>query len=185
MGLPNIPPLTPAVKRLFLRLGRGTRKITGKGVCVFGLNYTSSAVHAAEVIGKDGMPVEYGYRYDPADISTIALYLEECFIDYISAKELRLPDGTLKPTSLWELNMAKSLARGRAKNTEDWLAYLNEAERLGKKRKSERDAVRRRLKNGTNQERENEFSESPEEELEGVSLEDDEYHTQLLADFES
>ena len=50
-------------------------------------------------------------RYDPADVSKIALFREDEWIDDIGAKELRLPDGSHKLTSLWEVETAKFLAR--------------------------------------------------------------------------
>jgi hypothetical protein len=184
-GWPQIPPLTPSVKRLFLRMNHDTRQINGKGISAFGLNYSSSALDAAEIIGRDGQAVQYSFRYDPSDISRLALFREDHWVGDIFARELKLPDGTVKPTSLWELRLAKAIAKARQSDTHDWLAYLNTAERLGKKRKAERDKVRRTVKNMTKIEEEEVYLEQSEDELEEIPLNDDEYQTKLLVDFES
>lgn len=185
VGWPQVPPLTPAVKRLFLRMSHDTRQISAKGISAFGLNYSSSALDAAEIVGRDGLAVQYSFRYDPNDISRLALFREDHWVGDVLAKELRLPDGTVKPTSLWELKLAKALAKAQHGDTQDWLAYLNKAEELGKKRKAERDKVRKAMKNVAKGEEEEIYLEQREEELDGLLLDDEEYQTKLLADFES
>lgn len=90
-------------------------------------------ISTLDQIGKKGQKVEYGIRYDPADISTISIYHEDVWKDDLEAKELRLPDGSLKRTSQWELNMAKALAEKNDGCREDWLSYLNDAEELKEK----------------------------------------------------
>lgn len=185
MGWPDVPPLSPSVRRLFLRLWPDTRTITEKGICAFGMHYASAALGAAPVLDRHSQKVQYSFRYNPADISTIALFQEERWIGDISSKELRRTDGTLKPTSLWELNMAKDLAKDARGKTEDWLSYLNAAEQLGKMRKGERDKVRRKLKQGLQEDEENVYAKLDAEEADGMELEDDAYQTRLLADFGS
>jgi putative transposase len=185
MGWPDVPPLTPSVRRLFLRMWPDTRTITEKGVCAFGMHYSSPALGAATIVDRQGQKVQYSFRYNPADISTIALFQEERWIGDISAKELRRPDGTLKPTSLWELNMAKDLAKDARGKTEDWVSYLNAAEQLKKLRQGERDKVRRKLKQNLQEEGENASIARDKHDVEELELEDDEYQTRLLADFGS
>ena len=183
MGWPDVPPLTPSVRRLFLRMWPDTRTITEKGICAFGMHYSSPALGAASIIDRQGQKVQYSFRYNPADISTIALFQEERWIGDISAKELRRPDGTLKPTSLWELNMAKDLAKDAGGEKEDWVSYLNAAEQLKKLRKGERDKVMRKLKQNLQEEGESASIARVKHDVEELELEDDEYQTRLLADF--
>lgn len=185
MGWPDVPPLTPSVRRLFLRMWPETRTITEKGICAFGMHYASAALGAASVVDRHNQKLQYSFRYDPADISTIALFQEERWIGDISAKELRRPDGTLKPTSLWELNMAKDLAKDARGKTEDWLSYLNAAEQLKKLRKGEQDKARRKLKQNLREEGENADAGREERDAGELGLDDDEYNTRLLADFGS
>lgn len=137
-GFPLVPPLTEKVKRQFLHMVPSTRQITAKGICVFGMHYTSPVVNEADKIGMDSQPIEYSIRYDPANISKIALFREDEWIDDIGAKELRLPDGSYKVTSLWEVETAKSLAKDENGDTRDWLAYVNRADELAKRRRSEK-----------------------------------------------
>ena len=143
IGLPDIPTLTPSMRRLFLRQAPDTRPITDKGVCYFSMHYTSDKLGTIAQIDKDDQKIEYGIRYDPADISTISIWDEDVFIDDLEAKELRLPDGSLKRTSVWEVKMAKALAKKNDGCKEDWLSYLNDAQELEKKRKAERERIRR------------------------------------------
>src|SRR5260370_37460269 len=107
------------------------------------MHYTSDTLGTLDQIGKKGQKVEYGIRYDPADISTISIYHEDVWKDEPEAKELRLPDGSLKRTSQWELNRAKALAAKNDGRRDYWLSYLNDAEELEQRRSAERDRVRR------------------------------------------
>ncbi len=150
MGFPIVPTLTDEIMRQFLHLIPETRQITEKGICVFGMQYTSPVVAKAERIGKDKKPIQYSLRYDPADISKIAMFKEDHWLDDIGAKELLLPDGSYKPTSLWEVQTAKILAKDANGDTRDWLAYVNKAEELEKRRMSEKRRRQRELQKGAN-----------------------------------
>ena len=149
-GLPIVPRLTDEIKRQFLHLIPEKRKITEKGICVFGMQYTSPVVASADRIGMDKKPILYSLRYDPADISKIALFREAHWLDDIGAKELLLPDGSYKPTSLWEIQTAKALAKDANGDTRDWLAYVNKAEELEKRRMSEKRRRLREIQKGAN-----------------------------------
>jgi transposase InsO family protein len=191
IGLPVIPKLDPSVRRLFLREAPDTRKITGKGVCYFGMHYISDTIGSLDTIDKksqtdkESQKIEYGIRYDPADISTISIYHEEVWKDDLEAKELRLPDGSLKRTSQWELNMAKALAKKNDGCREDWLSYLDDAEELKKRRRAERDRIRRQQKRLAQQGMAEDESVNSEESVEDLPADDDAYLTKLLADFQS
>jgi len=185
IGLPTIPKLSPQVRRLFLREATDTRKITEKGICIFGMHYISEALDTANTVEKSGPDVEYGIRYDQADLSTISIYDGAVFKGELQAKELRLPDGSLKRTSEWELKMAKALAKKNDGSREDWLSYLNDAQELEKKRRAERDRIRRRHKRMAQEEREEGELEKIEERVEDPPFDDDEFLTAQLADFQS
>src|SRR5581483_10873787 len=117
---------------------------------VFGMQYTSPVMAKVERIGMDKNPIQYSLRYDPADISKIAMFREDHWLDDIGAKELLLPDGSHKPTSLWEVQAAKILAKDANGDTRDWLAYVNKAEELGKRRMSEKRRRQREIQKGVN-----------------------------------
>lgn len=185
IGLPDIPALTPGVRRLFLRQAPDTRKITEKGVCYFGMHYTSDRLWTVAQVDQDNQKIEYGIRYDPADISTISIWDGDVWKDDLEAKELRLPDGSLKQTSEWELKMAKALAIKHDGGKEDWLSYLNDAEELEKKRKVERDRIRRQKKRSSQEERGDDERAKIEENVEDMLSDDDEFLTKQLAVFQS
>ncbi len=148
MGFPIVPTLTDEIRRRFLHLIPETRQITEKGICVFGMQYTSSAVARAERIGMDSKPIQYSLRYDPTDISKIAMFREDRWLDDIGAKELLLPDGSYKPTSLWEVQTAKVLAKDANGVTRDWLAFVNKAEELEKRRMAEKRRRQKEIQKG-------------------------------------
>ena len=183
-NIPIVPPRSPEMQRLFLRMHHDTRQISAKGVSAFDMHYTSAALDSALKLDKEDQPVQYSFRYNPEDISTIVLYQQDEYIGDLEAKELRRPDGSLRPTSLWTLKMAKSLAKAN-KSEEDWLGYLNEAQQLEKKRRSEQRQIQREAKRLTSDVSEFEETIDSEEELDTLSLDDDEYQTHLLASFES
>jgi len=151
MGIPIVPPLTDEVRRHFLHLIPETRPITEKGICVFGMQYTSEKAAKADKIGMDGKAILYSLRYDPADISNIALFRGAQWIDDIGSKELLLPNNSYKPTSLWEVHTAKKLAKDANGDTRDWLAYVNKAEELEKRRMAEKRRRQREIQKGVDE----------------------------------
>lgn len=185
IGLPDIPKLTPSVRRLFLRQTPDTRPITDKGVCYFSMHYTSDQLGTIPKVDKDNQKIEYSICYDPADISTISIWDEDVFKGDLEAKQLRLPDGSLKRTSEWEVKMAKALANKHDGSREDWLSYLNDAEELEKKRKAERDRIRRQRKLLAQDERDEDERAKIEENVEDIPSEDDDFLTKQLAVFQS
>ncbi len=115
----------------------------------------------------------------------ILVYDQDDWKDDLEAKELRRPDGSLKRTSLWELNMAKALAEKNDGSREDWLSYLNDAEALEKQRNGERDRIRRQQKRLAQKEMGENDLVNIEEHVEDISADEDEYLTKLLVDFAS
>ncbi len=81
--------------------------------------------------------------------------------------------------------MAKVLAKKNDGSREDWLSYLNDAEELEKKRKAERERIRRHRMRLAQEEQGDDEHSRIEEIVEDISLNDDEYLTNLLADFNS
>ena len=155
------------------------------------MHYTSDTLSTLDTIdmksqededGKKSQKVKYGIRYDPADISTISIYHEDVWKDDLEAKELRLPDGSLKRTSQWELRLAKALAEKNDGSREDWLSYLNDAEELKKRRRAERDRIRRQQKRLAQDGMEDDASVKIEDSVEDLPADDDAYLTKLLAD---
>ena len=183
-NIPIVPSRSPEMQRLFLRMYHDTRQISEKGISAFDMHYTSADLNSASKFDKEYKPIQYSFRFNPEDISTIVLYQEDEYIGELEAKELRRPDGSLRPTSLWTLKMAKSLAKVN-KSEDDWLGYLNEAQQLEKKRRSEQRQIQREAKKLTSDVSEFEETIDSEEELDTLSLDDDEYQTHLLASFES
>ncbi len=184
-GLPLVPPLDGEMQRLFWRKSHDTRKQTTKGISVFGMNYISLESKPIETKGRDGQKIEYSYRYEPSDISTIALFRGGHFVCDVSAKELLLPDSSLKPTSLWEVEMAKGIAKGINGDTQDWLAYVNRAEELRKRRLAEKRRIQRKLRVRVDAQALNSDSETNSAGAEVVSTGEYDDYTELLADFQS
>jgi len=146
LGYPLVPPLTTALERSFWRMSTETRIITSKGIGVFGLHYWSPELNSAQRVGRDGQLLRYHFSYNPADISSIALFRNEQWVGDLYAKELRQPDGSTRMLSLWEHRMAKGLARARGEDPHDWLNYISEMDELTKKRQSEKKKAQRTAK---------------------------------------
>jgi len=184
-GFPLVPPLDEEMQRLFWRKSHDTRKQTTKGISVFGMNYISLESKPIETKGRDGQKIEYSYRYDPADISTIALFREGHFVCDVSAKELLLPDSSLKMTSLWEVEMAKDIAKGINGDTRDWLAYVNRAKELRKRRLAEKRRIQRKLRVGVDVEASDDDALASLQNTEISSTGEYDDYTELLAEFQS
>jgi hypothetical protein len=143
LGLPMVPPLTPAVERLFWRMSSETRVINHEGVCAFGLHYWSPELTGLQRVGQDGRVLPYNFSYEPADISRLALFRDGHWLMDVSAKELRLADGSRLPVSLWERKIARILARHDGKSSRDWLAYIHNIDELTQRRLAEKKKARR------------------------------------------
>ena len=100
--------------------------------------------------------------------------------------------GTPRPTSLWERELAKQLARNDGGESKDWLHYLNESHALHKQCTREKRILQRKRKEQAFTSVEE--SSTPEEAcLQGpspdvLSLKTEQYndaYTEYLAEFES
>jgi Mu transposase, C-terminal len=150
---PAVPPLTEEVKRYFWREYNGTRRILGKGINLFNLHYWSPKLGTTKAPkAEGGKRVQYTIRYDPSDISRVALFRDKLYIDDIKAKELRLGNNEYRSVSQWERELSKDLARSEGQALRDWVEYLNRIRSLNETRTAEKKAAQRvakRLKSKT------------------------------------
>ncbi len=149
---PAVPPLTEEVKRHFWREYNGTREILGKGIGLFNLHYWSPKLGTTKAPKAErGKRVQYTIRYNPSDISSVALYRDNRYIDDIKAKELRLGNNEYRSVSLWERKLSKDLACSEGQASRDWVEYLNRIRGLNETRTAEKKAAQRiakKLKTG-------------------------------------
>src|SRR5229473_2415649 len=135
---PPIPFPSIDVERLFWRLHHQTREKNQKGVSLFGMHYWSVGLSKVPAKDINDRRVKFGIRYDPSDISRLAIFRNGKFVCDVHAKELRLANNEYKKVSRWECEMAKDLARKDGKPARDWVAYLNGLRDLFEKRKAEK-----------------------------------------------
>ena len=144
-GFPLVPPLTPGMHRLFLRLYPQTRTIRGRGLPAFGLNYWSAELGGIERIDHEGHSVQYTFRYDPTDISRISLFRHGEWVGDGYARELQQADGTYRHLSLAEWNMTKGhltpTGNPQEERTSQELALVTEMTTLSQHRTREKKAV--------------------------------------------
>ena len=146
---PVPPPFTPQLSRSFWRLHHQTRTAYRSGICLFGLHYWDSSL--AHLRGRDrqGRPRRFHLRYDPTDISHVAVFEKGEWLGDAYARELRMADGQYEMVSLWELEMAKALVRqqhhGRLPRPQNWLIHLLETRELIAQRQAEKKHIRRKV----------------------------------------
>ncbi len=143
LGLPLVPPQTPEMERAFWRLSPQTRVVSSKGVSAFGMYYGSPELSHAARYDRQGQPVRYAFRYDPADIRRLALFRDGIWVGDVYAHPLRQPDGSWLTLSLAERALAQKLARQAGDSPQDWLRYLHELDELVQSRQAERRRVSR------------------------------------------
>lgn len=145
---PAVPPLTKEVKRYFWREYIGTREIRGKGIGLFNMHYWSPKLGSkmAPKANQKGRPIQYAIRYNPSDISCVAIFRDGLYVDDVKAKELRLGNNEYRSVSLWERELSKDLAREDGQASRDWQAYLNGLRDLTETRTTEKKAALRAAK---------------------------------------
>jgi hypothetical protein len=146
---PVPPPLTPQLERTFWRLHPGTRLATRAGLALFGLHYWDSAIAGLRGCDRHGRVRQFRLRYDPANLSRVAVFEDGLWLGDGYARELRLPDGSFEPVSLWELELAKDLVREQAQvripRPHSWLMHLLETRELIAQRQAEQKLIRRKV----------------------------------------
>jgi hypothetical protein len=125
--LPRIPPLTPAIERMFLREYREPRQKTDEGMAAFGMHYWSPELHKLPSNDKAG-PILYTIKYDPRDISRISVFAGSIYLCDAYAKERRLSDGSYDPISEADRNLRQCVARLWKTPTGNMLKYHAEFE---------------------------------------------------------
>ena len=147
-GYPLVPPLSPTVARLFLRMHPQTRTVTSRGIPAFGLNYWSAELGGIERIDRKGKAVQYTFRYDPCDISRICLFRDGEWVGDASARELQQADGTYRSLCLAEWKMLKHAVRSQEIATEGKtpaeLALMNDLQALSNQRTQEKREMQRK-----------------------------------------
>lgn len=143
------PPLTAQLERTFWRLHPSPRVATRSGLALFGLHYWDSTIAGLRGRDRQGRLRQFHLRYDPADLSQVAIFENGVWLGDGSARELRLPNGTYEPVSLWELQLAKDLVREQTKlripRPHSWLIHLLETRELIAQRQAEQKLIRRKV----------------------------------------
>lgn len=146
---PVPPPLTPHLERCFWRLHHETRAANHPGIGLFGLHYWDPSLGSLRSKDRQGKSRRFHLRYHPADVSRIAVFEKGEWWGDARAHELRLADGQYEQVSLWELKMAKDLARqqygDRLPRPKSWLIHLLETRELVTQRQAEKKQIRRRV----------------------------------------
>jgi transposase InsO family protein len=145
-GFPLVPPRTEANEKMFWRSYAETRIIHSQGVSVFGMTYSSKKMGKIARVGSNGKNIEYGFSYDPNDISRIALFRGDDYICDLFAKQLRLPDDSYLHVSLAENKMSKKIAKSEKRSSKDWILYIDEAKKLKERRLAEQKALKNKTK---------------------------------------
>jgi hypothetical protein len=146
---PLPPPLTPQMERSFWRLNPETRIATREGLALFGLHYWAVGLAGLRSRDRQGRQRRYHLRYNPDDVSQVAVFENGIWLGDGYARELRLADGSYEAVSLWELELAKDLIRQRDPQhrlrPHSWLVHILEARELIEQRQAEQKLIRRKL----------------------------------------
>ena len=147
------------------------------------MHYWSPGLSKLPAKDINDRPVKFGIRYDPSDISRLAIFRDGKFVGDVRAKELRLANNEYKKVSRWECDMAKDLARKDGKSTRDWVAYLNGLRELFKKRKAEKkEALRKARKDNSKSSPKVDIS-AMSKAIEQAPTSQDEVYDRYIADF--
>ncbi len=146
-GFPLLPPFTPAMDRLFMRMHPQTRQAQSRGIPAFGLHYWSPELGGIERVDRTGRAVQYNFRYDPVDISHISLFRNGEWVGDGYARELQQADGSYLHLSLAEWKTAKRLVNSsdheNEGSTPEELALVTDLKALGRLRSQEKKAAQR------------------------------------------
>jgi hypothetical protein len=146
---PLPPPLTPQLERSFWRLHPEMRSATREGLALFGLHYWGVELAGLRSPDRQGRQRRYHLRYNPEDVSRVAVFETGIWLGDGYARELRLADGSHESVSLWELELAKDLIRQKDQQhrlrPHSWLVHLFEARELIEQRQAEQRLIRRKL----------------------------------------
>ncbi len=149
-GFPLVPPFSPAMDRLFMRMHPQTRQVQSRGIPAFGLHYWSPELGGIERVDRTGRAVQYNFRYDPVDISRISLFCNGEWVGDGYARELQQADGSFRHISLVEWKRAKRQAGSEENQPEGQtpaeLVLVSDLQTLSQQRTQEKKAAQH---NGT------------------------------------
>jgi len=118
-------------------------------LALFGLHYWDVGLAGLRSRDRQGRQRRYHLRYDPEDVSQVAVFENGIWLGDGCARELRLADGSYESVSLWELELAKDLIRQRDPQHKlrphSWLVHILEARELIEQRQTEQRLIRRKL----------------------------------------
>lgn len=144
--LPGVPPLNKEMDRLFWRMHHDKRQITQQGISFRGDKYWSPEISGLPRIDRHGKPIEYVIRYDPSNVSCIALFHDGHWCGDAYSKQRRQSDGTTKAVSLWEHEIAACLSLDRQHYKADTEDFYADALKMGETRSAEKKQIQRELK---------------------------------------
>jgi transposase InsO family protein len=147
----HVPPQTPEMLRLFWRLSPRTRILTSKGIHAFGMTYWSPDLQHILRLNRQGETIRFRFRYDPNDISQIALFHEDRWLGDLTAQPLRQTDGSCLQLSLWEQHLSRQLAAEAGAPNSHWLSFLHELDTLNQQRLKEQRQIQRAASKPTTQ----------------------------------
>lgn len=147
--IPVVPPLTPEVDRLFLRLSPDKRKKTQRGICYFGMHYYPEKLARAVENDRNSMPILYEIRYDSYDISRLSLFVGGEYFGDVYAEERMKADHTdrkpsLNPISIFEKELRMILVKEAGGAARDWLTQEIELQETVHTRLEEKKAAGRK-----------------------------------------
>ncbi len=155
-GMPKIPLLTPEVERLFWVMHPRRVQVAREGIAFSAMHY-SRPDRSYPPRFEHGQPIKYSLRYEPCDISRLALFRDGDWVGDVVAKEQRQPDGSIEPISLWQHNLKKFAGRHADPGPRNELEDANALRRTKEQRQKEK-MERQKLKQ---QEQAHKVSEAP------------------------
>ncbi|HEX8598654.1 MAG TPA: transposase [Chloroflexia bacterium] len=137
---PHVPPLTAETERLFWRLWPETRTVSREGVSLFNLHYGARPgdSNSMRLLRRDigGKPVRYSIRYQPQDISQIALFKDGRWVGDLWAKRLVDPALGRRTMPKWKWEAAKRQA-GSPRAALEVLGFVQAVEAVVEARQDE------------------------------------------------
>lgn len=131
-----------------MRLYPDERCLSSQGIAAFGLHYWSAELGGLPRYERTGQPTVYQFRYDPTDISRIAVFRDGIWVGDGVAREFQQADGSVHPVSLVEWAQAKRLVREQDQSaigkTPGELVLMTDLKDLRERRRREKKMMSRR-----------------------------------------
>lgn len=143
--LAYVPAQTAEMARLFWRLSPQSRVLTNKGIHAFGMTYWSPHLQQATRVDMAGKQIRYRFRYDPHDISHLALFRDGRWLGDIEARELKQANGSVRSLSLWERDWHLKQVREADATHNHWLDFIHEVDVLSQQRLREQKRIQHQI----------------------------------------